>query len=59
VLKAAYFVEAEEGGPAFPVLSAVQQLAVQVCLWSNLVLGLWPGLIREFDRVASTLTQGN
>ncbi|MBT9584224.1 NADH-quinone oxidoreductase subunit N [bacterium] len=59
VLKAAYFVEAEEGGPAFPVLSAAQQLAVQVCLWSNLVLGLWPGLIREFDRVASTLTQGN
>lgn len=59
VLKAAYFVEAEEGGPAFPVLTVVQQLAVQVCLWSNIVLGLWPGLIREVDRVASTLTQGH
>ena len=59
VLKAAYFVEAEEGGPTFPVLPAVQHLAVQVCLWSNVVLGLWPGLIREVDRVASIMTQGN
>jgi NADH-quinone oxidoreductase subunit N len=59
VLKAAYFVEAEESGPVFPALTAVQQLAVQVCLWSNLVLGLWPGLIQLVDRLASTMTQGH
>ncbi|MBS2033655.1 NADH-quinone oxidoreductase subunit N, partial [bacterium] len=66
VLKAAYFVEAEEGGTsspqapsAGPSLPMAQQLAFQVCLWSNVVLGLWPAVIHEVERVASTLTQGN
>lgn len=59
VLKAAYFVEAEEGASAGPTLPMAQQLAFQLCLWSNVVLGLWPGVIAEVERVASTITQGS
>lgn len=59
VLKAAYFVEAEESAPAGPSLPLAQQLAFQLCLWSNVVLGLWPAVIHEVERVASTITQGN
>jgi len=66
VLKAAYFVEAEEGGTSFlqapsasPTLPMAQQLAFQLCLWSNVVLGLWPAVIAEVERVASTITQGS
>lgn len=58
VLKAAYFVEPEEGVTAFPKLSALQYVAIQWCLWSNVLLGLWPGLIREASRIAITMTQG-
>lgn len=57
VLKAAYFVEPGEDG--FPsALHPVQRLAVQVCLWSNLVIGLWPGLMQAVDRAAGTFSQG-
>ncbi|MFN8612389.1 MAG: NADH-quinone oxidoreductase subunit N [Vulcanimicrobiota bacterium] len=65
VLKAAYFVEAEFGGteflqtPAAPSLPMTQQLAFQVCLWSNVVLGLWPAVILEVERVAGSISQGN
>lgn len=59
VLKAAYFVEAEERGSSSIALHPVQRLAIQVCLWSNIVLGLWPGLMQTVDRLASTLTQGS
>lgn len=66
VLKAAYFVEAEDGGTsvlqapsAGPSLPMAQQLAFQVCLWSNVVLGLWPAVMNEVERVASTITQGS
>lgn len=58
VLRAAYFVEAEEGATAGPTLPMAQQLAFQLCLWSNVVLGLWPAVIAEVERVASTITQG-
>ena len=59
VLKAAYFVEAEEGASVGPSLPMAQQLAFQLCLWSNVVLGLWPAVMSEVERVASTITQGS
>ncbi len=58
VLKAAFFVEREESRPAAE-LSAIEQLAFHIVLWSNLALGLWPGVMVEFERLAKTLTQGN
>jgi len=58
VLKAAYFVEPEEGASVFPGFSALQLVALQWCLWSNVLLGLWPGLIREASRIAISVTQG-
>lgn len=55
VLKAAYFVEPEEGQAALPAVSAVAWLAFQFCLWSNVVFGLWPGLMAEVVRMAAIL----
>lgn len=59
VLKAAYFVEPEEGGLTNLTLLSLQTLGIHLCLWSNLIFGLWPGLIRLVDGVTGTLMQGS
>lgn len=59
VLKAAYFVEAEESGPSPLSLHPIQRVGIHLCLWSNLFLGLWPGFMQLVDGVTSTLTQGS
>ncbi len=56
VLKAAYFVEPGESDPTPVAVRAVPRLAFHLCLWSNLVLGLWPGLIQVVEGVTASLS---
>lgn len=54
MLKAAYFSRPDDDTSGV-VLSPLQRLALQCCLWSNVALGLWPGLMNAADRVAHQL----
>lgn len=56
VLKAAYFVEPGKSDPAPVVVRALPRLAFQVCLWSNLAFGLWPGLIQVVEGVTASFS---